>query len=76
LLILSPILLIIGIISLLLGIMSHLLAIIEVLAVRLDQFVGFAGCETRHDVFGDSVVLCDACWLRRIALALWLSLVG
>ena len=53
------ILLVVVVGGVLLGVTLHLLAVIEVLALGLDEFVGFATCETGEEVFGKSVVFRD-----------------
>ena len=58
----DTILLVIAGIGLLPSIVLHLLAVVEVLAVSLDELVGFASCKASKDVFGHSVVFGDTWW--------------
>ena len=55
----DTVLLVIAGISLLPSIVLHLLAVVEVLAVSLDELVGFASCKASQDVFGHGVVFGD-----------------
>lgn len=52
-------LLIITGIGLLPGIVPHLLAVVKVLAVSLDELVGFASCKAGQNVFRHGVVFGD-----------------
>ena len=56
---LIAILLIITGVGLLPGIVPHLLAVVKVLAVSLDELVGFASCKASQNVFGHGVVFSD-----------------
>ena len=56
---LVAILLIIASIGLLPGIVLHLLAVVKVLAVSLDELVGFASCKASQNVFSHGVVFGD-----------------
>ena len=56
---LVAILLIIASIGLLPGIVLHLLAVVKVLAMSLDELVGFASCKAGQDVFRHGMVFSD-----------------
>ncbi len=73
---LNPVLLIIRTVRLLLGIVAQLLAVVEVLAVGLDQLVGFAGGETGHDVFRYGVVFGDTWRVRRVGVSALVCMEG
>ena len=55
----DTILLVVAGIGLLSGIVLHLLAVVKVLAVSLDELVGFASCKASQDVFCHSVIFGD-----------------